>query len=278
MTNSLDDLGEADVFFVIGANPADQHPIIFRSYLLPALKAGTKLVHVDPRASATTKAADIHLPVRPGYDIPLLNALAAVVVEEDLVDEAFVADRTEGFDAYREFLAAVDVDAAAEQAGVDPADLREDRQRLQDHREDRDRQPRHVGLGAFADSLDLTEEQKAELRETAHEARADGAYPAEVKTAVLDQLRAFGYTDAEIRGALLDGRVAALQHRHDLTDEQAAEVRATVVELREDGAFHVEVRAAVVDLLQEYGSIPEAFPRDRFDRPDRPADATPPAR
>lgn len=165
--------------------------------------------------------------------------------------------------------------------GVDPADLREDRQRLQDHREDRDRQPRHVGLGAFAESLDLTEEQKAELRETAHEARADGAYPAEVKTAVLDQLRAFGYTDAEIRGALLDGRVAALQHRHDLTDEQAAEVRATVVELREDGAFHVEVRAAVVDLLQEYGSIPEAFPRDRpdrFDRPDRSADATPPAR
>ncbi len=125
MTNSLDDLGEADVFFVIGANPADQHPIIFRSYLLPAIKGGTKLVHVDPRASATTKAADVHLPVRPGYDIPLLNALAAVVVEEDLVDEAFVADRTEGFDAYREFLAAVDVDAAAERAGVDPDDLRE---------------------------------------------------------------------------------------------------------------------------------------------------------
>jgi formate dehydrogenase major subunit len=125
MTNSLDDLREADVLFVTGADPANQHPIVFRSYLLPALKEGATLVHVDPRANATTQAADVHLPVRPGYDIPLLNALAAVVVEEGLVDEAFVADRTEEFEAYREFLAGVDVDAAAEQAGVDPTDLRE---------------------------------------------------------------------------------------------------------------------------------------------------------
>jgi formate dehydrogenase major subunit len=125
MTNSLDDLREADVFFAIGANPADQHPIIFRSYLLPALKSGTKLVHVDPRANATTQAADVHLPVRPGFDIPLLNALAAVIVEEGLEDEAFVAERTDGFDTYREFLSGIDVDATAEQVGVDPADLRE---------------------------------------------------------------------------------------------------------------------------------------------------------
>ncbi|WP_136602165.1 formate dehydrogenase subunit alpha [Salinigranum halophilum] len=125
MTNSLDDLREADVFFLIGANPADQHPIIFRSYLLPALRVGTKLVHVDPRETTTTQAADLHLPVRPGYDIPLLNAMAAVVVEDGLVNDAFVAERTTGFESYRESLDGVDVDAAAEQAGVDPADLRE---------------------------------------------------------------------------------------------------------------------------------------------------------
>ncbi|MFC7227685.1 hypothetical protein N0B31_09750 [Salinirubellus salinus] len=157
-------------------------------------------------------------------------------------------------------------------SGVDPADLRADRERLQDRR---DRRQAHdgwrVGLGAFADALDLTDEQRAELRATATEARAEGAYPAEVRTAVLDQLRAYGYTDAEIRDALLDGRVAALQHRFDLTDEQAVEVRATVEEMREDGAFRVEIRAAVLDLLQEYGAIPEDAPRDRADRPRGPA-------
>jgi formate dehydrogenase major subunit len=125
MTNSLDDLTEADVFLVTGANPAEQHPVIFRSYFVPALKSGTKLIHVDPRANATTDAADVHLPVRPGYDIPLLNAMAKVIVEEGLVDEAFVEERVEGYEELREFLEGVDVEASAELAGVDPADLRE---------------------------------------------------------------------------------------------------------------------------------------------------------
>jgi Spy/CpxP family protein refolding chaperone len=150
--------------------------------------------------------------------------------------------------------------------GVDPADLRADRERLQDRRDRAEaRDTWRVGLGTFADSLDLTDEQRTDLRETAREARADGAYPAEVKTAVLEQLREFGYTDAEIRDALLDGRVAAIQHRFDLTDEQAAEVRATVEEMRDEGAFHVEIRAAVIDLLQEYDALPATF--DRAERP-----------
>ncbi|WP_267642248.1 formate dehydrogenase subunit alpha [Haloarchaeobius amylolyticus] len=124
MTNTLDDLTEADCFLVVGANPAVNHPVIFRSYLLPAIKQGTTMIHVDPRATDTTEAADHHLPVRPGYDIPLLNAMAAVVVEEGLVDAGFIADRTTEFGPLKQFLGEVDVDAAAEQAGVDPEDLR----------------------------------------------------------------------------------------------------------------------------------------------------------
>jgi formate dehydrogenase major subunit len=82
------------------------------------------MVHVDPRANATTDAADVHLPVRPGYDIQLLNAVGAVVLEEDLVDRQFVAERTTGFDSLAAHLADVDVAASAAAAGVDPADLR----------------------------------------------------------------------------------------------------------------------------------------------------------
>jgi formate dehydrogenase major subunit len=125
MTNTLDDLGEADVFLACGANPAEQHPVIFRSYLLPAIRDGTTLIHVDPRANDTTDAADLHLPVTPGYDIPLLNAMAKVVVDEELVDEAFCDERVEGLDTLREHLADVDVAANAELAGVDPDALRE---------------------------------------------------------------------------------------------------------------------------------------------------------
>ena len=124
MTNTLDDLGEADVFLVTGANPAEQHPVAFRSYLLPAVRDGTTLIHVDPRANDTTEAADIHLPVRPGHDIPLLNAMAAVLLEEGLVDESFLDRRTEGVEAFEASIADVDVTERAALAGVDEDDLR----------------------------------------------------------------------------------------------------------------------------------------------------------
>jgi formate dehydrogenase major subunit len=124
MTNTLDDVAETDCLLVTGANPAEQHPVIFRSYLLPALRDGATMVHVDPRATATTEAADVHLPVRPGYDIQLLNAIGAVLVEEDLVDHEFVEERTTGFEAFERHLADVDVEASAAEAGVDPGDLR----------------------------------------------------------------------------------------------------------------------------------------------------------
>ncbi|WP_336133711.1 formate dehydrogenase subunit alpha [Natronomonas amylolytica] len=123
MTNSLDDLREADAFLVAGANPAEQHPIIFRSYLLPAIRDGADLIHVDPRATDTTGEASLHLPVKPGFDIPLCNAIAKVIVEEGLVDTAFVADRVDGFEQFRESLEGVDIGANAELAGVDPADI-----------------------------------------------------------------------------------------------------------------------------------------------------------
>ncbi len=125
MTNTLGDLAETDCLFVNGANPAEQHPVAFRSYLLPAVRDGATLIHVDPRKTDTTDAADFHLPLQPGTDIELLNAVAAVLVEEDLVDDAFLAERTTGFDRLRDHLAAVDIEAYAERAGVDPQTVRQ---------------------------------------------------------------------------------------------------------------------------------------------------------
>ena len=125
MTNTTDDLGEADVFLVCGANPAEQHPVIFNSHLGAALRDGTEMVHIDPRENQTTKQADMHVGVTPGYDIPVLNAIAKVILEEDLYDEEFVEERTEGFEAFQEHLADVDVSENAELAGVEEETIRD---------------------------------------------------------------------------------------------------------------------------------------------------------
>ncbi|WP_276302259.1 formate dehydrogenase subunit alpha [Halorussus lipolyticus] len=124
MTNTIRDLPEADALLVAGANPAEQHPIIFSSYVAPAVKQGATLIHIDPRENATTRHADHHLALRPGYDIPLLNAMCKVLVEEGLVDDEFVEARVEGFDEFEDWLAGIAIDSAAEKAGVEESALR----------------------------------------------------------------------------------------------------------------------------------------------------------
>jgi hypothetical protein len=134
-----------------------------------------------------------------------------------------------------------------------------------------DRPDRRGGDGRLAwmvEYLDLTDEQVTELRETVRETRADGAYPAEVRVAVLEQLRAYGYTDAELVEARDAYRIHRLDERFDLTDGQVERLETTVSELREAGAMEVEVRAAVLGDLQEFGVIPEEYPRDRDRRHD----------
>ncbi|MDZ7849540.1 MAG: formate dehydrogenase subunit alpha [Halodesulfurarchaeum sp.] len=125
MTNTTDDLGEADVYLACGANPAEQHPVIFNSHLGPAIRDGTDLIHVDPRENQTTRQASQHVPVTPGYDIPVLNAMAKVILDEGLYDEEFVEERTEGFEAFEAHLADVDVSENAELAGVEESTIRE---------------------------------------------------------------------------------------------------------------------------------------------------------
>lgn len=134
-----------------------------------------------------------------------------------------------------------------------------------------DRPDRRGGDGRLAwmvEYLDLTDEQVTELRETVREARADGAYPAEVRVAVLEQLRAYGYADAELVEARDAYRIHRLDERFDLTDDQVARLEATVTELREEDAMEVEVRAAVLGDLQAFGVIPDEYPWDRDDRHD----------
>ena len=104
-TNTLADLERADCLLVAGSNATEAHPVI-GARLVQATLCGAKLIVIDPRLTELARLADCHLRLRPGTNIALLNSLAAVIVEEDLTNAAFLAERAEGLERYREFIVA----------------------------------------------------------------------------------------------------------------------------------------------------------------------------
>ncbi|MER6411330.1 molybdopterin-dependent oxidoreductase [Streptomyces humidus] len=121
---SYEDLDLADVFLVIGSNMADCHPILFLR-MMDRVKAGAKLIVVDPRRTATAAKADLFLQVRPGTDLALLNGLLHLLHENGHTDPDFVAAHTEGWEGMPEFLADYPPAVVAELTGIPEADLRE---------------------------------------------------------------------------------------------------------------------------------------------------------
>ncbi|MFC4032296.1 molybdopterin-dependent oxidoreductase [Streptomyces polygonati] len=120
---SYEDFDRAEVFFVIGANMADCHPILFLR-LLERRKAGAKLIVVDPRRSATADKADLFLRIRPGTDLALLNGLLHLLVENGDIDEEFIAEHTEGWADLPDFLAGFPPAKVAGITGIPEADIR----------------------------------------------------------------------------------------------------------------------------------------------------------
>ncbi len=124
MTNSIDEIRDADVLFVIGSNTTEAHPIIAME-MKRAIYRGAKLIVGDPRQTWLARHADLHLQLRPGTDVWLLNAMAHVIVTEDLVDERFVAEHTEGFEAVRETVLRYTPEEAEAVTGVGAELIRE---------------------------------------------------------------------------------------------------------------------------------------------------------
>jgi formate dehydrogenase major subunit len=130
-TQDFDSVEETDVVMIIGANPTDGHPV-FASRMKKRLREGAKLIVVDPRRTDMVRSAhveaDYHLPLRPGTNVAVANALAHVIVTEGLVDEAFVRERCDlaDFSAWAEFVAEErnSPEAVAQFTGVDAALVR----------------------------------------------------------------------------------------------------------------------------------------------------------
>ncbi len=96
-----DDLDLADLVVLIGTNTADCHPVLFQRLLKRKRKAkeALQIVVVDPRATATSDAADLHLAIRPGTDLALLHGIGHLLLRQGAIDRAFVDQHTEGFAA-----------------------------------------------------------------------------------------------------------------------------------------------------------------------------------
>ncbi|WP_027794093.1 bifunctional nitrate reductase/sulfite reductase flavoprotein subunit alpha [Paraburkholderia acidipaludis] len=120
---SYQDFDRADLFFVIGANMADCHPILFLR-MMDRVKAGAKLIVVDPRRTATAEKASFFLQIRPGTDLALLNGLLHLLHANGHTDAAFIDEHTEGWDAMPAFLADYTPEKVAALTGLAEDDIR----------------------------------------------------------------------------------------------------------------------------------------------------------
>jgi formate dehydrogenase major subunit len=131
-TQDFDSVEHSDVVMIIGANPTDGHPV-FASRLKKRLRAGAKLIVVDPRRTDIVRSAHVeaqyHLPLLPGTNVAVLTAIAHVIVTEGLADEAFVRERCDWseFEHWASFVSQPgnSPEAMAIATGVDPKQLRE---------------------------------------------------------------------------------------------------------------------------------------------------------
>ncbi|MGY2343092.1 molybdopterin-dependent oxidoreductase [Pseudomonas sp. SDO5532_S415] len=121
---SYEDFDKANLFFVIGANMADCHPILFLR-MMDRVKAGAKLIVVDPRRSATADKAGLFLQIRPGTDLALLNGLLHLLVKNGYTDPDFIATFTEGWEVMPQFLDDYPPDKVAAITGLAEADIRQ---------------------------------------------------------------------------------------------------------------------------------------------------------
>lgn len=116
-TNSFDDIELAQTILICGANPTENHPIVGARIKQAALR-GTKLIVIDPRRIELAECAQIHLQLRPGTNIALLNAIACTIVEERLFDQAVVPKHIGDWNHYLTFIADFTPERVAEQCGV----------------------------------------------------------------------------------------------------------------------------------------------------------------
>ena len=127
----FDSILQSDVVLVVGANPTEGHPV-FGSMMKRAVRRGARLLVIDPRRTETVDSphcqAEVHLALRPGTNVLVLNSVAHVIVRERLYNEAFVQARCDGddFELWMDLVGddRYSPDVVGPEAGLDPEDIR----------------------------------------------------------------------------------------------------------------------------------------------------------
>ena len=126
------DIEHCNLFLIIGSNTAEAHPVIFD--LLVQRKKDSpscKIIFIDPRKTPTNRIVDLHLQVKPGYDLAIMHAIARQLIKDGYTDEQFIKDSVNfsngkdpiTYDDYKAFLEKYTPEYAAEQADINPADI-----------------------------------------------------------------------------------------------------------------------------------------------------------
>ncbi len=124
MSNSIAEMKDLECFMVIGSNTTETHPVIATFLKQAVQRNGARLIVCDPRQTEMTHFAELWLRHKPGTDTALFNALAQVIVAEKLFNTAFIAERTEGFEAYVASLDGKTPEWAEAITGVPAEDIR----------------------------------------------------------------------------------------------------------------------------------------------------------
>lgn len=124
VTATFNEIENADVAIVIGANPTENHPVA-ATYFKQFTKRGGKLIVMDPRGQALKRFASHMLQFRPGTDVSMLNAIMHVIVEEGLFDQQYIASYTENWEAEKAHLKDFTPEKMSQICGIDPDVLRD---------------------------------------------------------------------------------------------------------------------------------------------------------
>ncbi|WP_112181548.1 assimilatory nitrate reductase catalytic subunit NasC [Paraliobacillus zengyii] len=116
-TNTIKEIPNTRCIILAGTNIAECQPTIM-PYFERAKENGAYIIAIDPRETATTKLADLHLKNKPGSDVALANGLLKVIIENNLVDQAFIQDRTNGFEEVKELVTSIELEETAQLTGL----------------------------------------------------------------------------------------------------------------------------------------------------------------
>jgi formate dehydrogenase major subunit len=123
VSNQVEDVSEAEVFLVIGSNPTTNHPVA-ATFMKNAIKDGKKLILLDPRRTDIARHATHFLQFNPSTDVSLINSILHVIIDEGLVDEKFIAERTTDFEELKINVADFSPEKMAPVTGIDADTVR----------------------------------------------------------------------------------------------------------------------------------------------------------